>query len=151
MDVMNKLNEFRDSLNIQLIGLPAWERFTNLDVVQSNNMNLMYFSTNYFDYHSESILDYIGEFKRRFETEPNHYGFAGFDISYFMLDALFHYDKNMHRCLKHAPMKMLHGYFRFEKTGKARNMENTYWNILRYKNLEIQKLPDPSFNTKTSN
>jgi hypothetical protein len=142
MDVMNKLNEFRDSLHIQLIGLPSWERFKNLDKVQCNNMNLMYFSTDYYNYHSENTLKFIREFKHRFETEPNNYGFSGFDDAYFILQALFRFDKNLYHCLEHEPVKMLHGYYRFEKTGKARNLENTYWNILRYNNFEIQKLPD---------
>jgi LysM repeat protein len=142
MDVMNKLNEFRDSLHIQLIGMPSWERFKNLDKVQCNNMNLMYFSTYYYNYQSENTLSFVREFKQRFETEPNTYGFAGFDNAYYILQALFRFDNNLYRCLEYAPKEMLHGIYHFEKTGKAKNLENTYWNLLRYNNYEIQKLPD---------
>lgn len=142
MDVMNKLNEFRDSLNIKVIGMPTWDRFNNMDNVQSNNMELMYFSTGFIDYQSQKTLEFVNEFKQRFEMEPDNYGFAGFDITYYMLNALFRFDNNLYRCLEHAPMKVLDGFYRFEKTGKAKNLENTYWNILRYNNYTIQKLPD---------
>ena len=143
MDAMNKLNEFRDSLNIKLIGMPSWERFNNLDIVQSNNMNLMFFSSDFINYESNSTQRFINNFRLQFNTEPNHYGFAGFDITYYMLSGLFHFDKNMNRCLEHAPLKMLHGFYRFERTGKGKNLESIYWNILQYNNYNILKLPDP--------
>jgi len=151
MDVMNKLNEFRDSLNIKVIGMPNWGRFNNLDEVQSNNMELMYFSTNYIDYKSRKTLEFIDAFKQRFEMEPNKYGFAGFDISYYMLRSLFRFDNNLYRCIEHTPMKMLDTYFHFEKTRKAKNLENTYWNILRYNNYEIEELPNPLLPSSLSN
>ena len=151
MDVMNKLNEFRDSLNIKVIGMPTWDRLNNLDEVQSNNMNLMYFSTDFIDYQSQNTQDFIKGFKQQFNTEPNNYGFAGFDITYYTLHSLFRFDKNLIRCLKYAPMKMLRGFYQFEKTGKSKNVENTYWNILQYNNYTIQKLPDPVIPSKLSN
>ncbi|MCF6341890.1 MAG: LysM peptidoglycan-binding domain-containing protein, partial [Bacteroidales bacterium] len=150
MDVMNKLNEFRDSLNIQIIGMPSWERFNNIDNVQANNMNLLYFSTDFIDYNSQNVQQFVHAFRQQFKTEPNNFGFAGFDITYYMLYALFRFDKKLYRCLPKAPMKMLRGFYRMEQTGRARNLENTYWHMLRYNNYNIQKLPDPKWPPKLS-
>lgn len=151
MDVMNRLNEFRDSLNIKVIGMPEWERFNNLDIVQSNNLELLYFSTSHLDYNAQNTMGFIDTFKAEYETEPNEYGFAGYDISLFMLNALFRFDRSISRCLPHLQMKMLSGFYQFANTGHARNMQNTYWNILRYTNYQLHKLPDPVLDPIQSN
>ena len=57
MDVMNRLNEQRDTFDIQLIGMPNWDRFDEIDQYQASNLNLTYFTSSYVDYRQERILE----------------------------------------------------------------------------------------------
>jgi len=143
MDAMNRLNEHRDTFNIRLVGLPQVERFTNLDNTQANNMNLTYFSTNYIDYNSNQTERFIKKFREEYKTEPGIYGFNGFDVTYYFLNALFNLDDRLSKCLEHVPLDLMLTRYKFGKAKGAANYQNTYWNLIRYEGLTKRKLPDP--------
>jgi hypothetical protein len=142
MDAMNRLNELRDTFNIELVGLPLVERFDNLDHIQANNMNLTYFTTTYIDYGSPDVEGFINKFLKHYKTEPDIYGFNGFDITYFFLNALFRLDKNLDNCLEYVPLKLLLSRYEFERDSGGLNYQNSYWNLIRYSGLSRKKLPD---------
>ena len=143
MDAMNRLNEYRDTFNIRLIGLPRVESFNNLDNTQANNMNLTYFSTSYIDYHSTQTERFTIKFREKYKTEPGVYGFSGFDVTYYFLNALFNLDDRLTNCLEHVPLDMMLSRYKFGKREGASNYQNTYWNLITYENLTKKKLPDP--------
>jgi len=142
MDAMNRLNELRDTFNIELVGLPLVERFDNLDHIQANNMNLTYFSTSYIDFGSPEVEQFINKFLKNYKTEPDIYGFNGFDITYFFLNALFSLDNKLDNCLEYVPLKLLLSRYEFEKDSDGLNYQNSYWNLIRYSGLSRKKLPD---------
>ncbi len=142
MDAMNRLNEHRDTFNIRLVGLPLVERFNNLDHTQANNMNLTYFSTTYIDYNSVSARWFIDQFRDRFKTEPGIYGYTGYDVTYYFLNALFNLDHRLTTCLEHVPLTLILSKYQFGKSEGASNYQNTYWNLIRYEGLSKKKLPD---------
>ncbi|HDO27100.1 MAG TPA: LysM peptidoglycan-binding domain-containing protein [Bacteroidetes bacterium] len=143
MDAMNRLNEQRDTFNIQLVGMPDVERFSNLDDRQSNNMNLTWFSSYYLDYNSPETLDFVRAFRENYATDPDVYGFTGYDVTRYFLYALYNLDNRFFDCLQAVPLNLLMTRYRFEKIKDTGNYENSYWNLLRYQNLELIKLPGP--------
>ena len=143
MDVMNRLNEHRDTFDIQLIGIPTWDRFDGIDQVQSSNLNLTYFTPSYIDYKQERIQDVIYKFRERYKTEPGLTGFTGFDVTYYFLSSLFYIDKRFERCISDYSMDMIQNTYQFSETGNYNNYENKGWNILRYHNLKLTKLSLP--------
>lgn len=143
MDAMNRLNEHRDTFNIQLIGLPKIETFSNLDNTQANNMDLTYFSTSYIDYQSTYTNEFIRRFKAEYNTEPGIYGFSGYDVTYFFLSALFNLDDRISECLEHVPLDLILARYKFGKRTGYSNYQNTYWNLIRYDGYSRKKLPDP--------
>jgi hypothetical protein len=143
MDVVNRLNEFRDTFDIQIIGMPVFERLRNLDHIQSNNMSLTYFSTNYVDYNSVAIQDFVYDFRSRYKTDPGIYGFSGFDITYYFVESLVSLDYRMQKCITEHPKQMLLNSYKLQKVPSTGNFENTYWNVIRYRNYQRIKLPDP--------
>ena len=144
MDAMNRLNEFRDTFNIKLIGMPTIEKYNNIDHIQSNNMNLTYFSNTHLNYYSDDIQDFVYKFRSKYHTEPGIYGFSGFDVTYYFLNALFYLDDQLQDCLQHVPLDMLLNRFQFERNGGSENFENTHWNLIRYDHYRKMKLPDPA-------
>ncbi len=148
MDAMNRLNEYRDTFNIQLIGMPDIEGISNFDHRQANNMNLTYFSSYYLDYSSPAVQDFVMAFRQNYATDPDIYGFTGYDVTRYFLHALFYLDKRFSNCLQTVPMNLLMTKYRFDKTDKTGNYVNRYWNIVRYRDYELIKLPDLSFPEK---
>jgi hypothetical protein len=148
MDVMNRLNEFRDTFDIKIIGMPTLERFSNLDHIQANNMNLTYFSTNYINYNDEQVQDFLYEFRERYKTDPGIYGFSGFDITYYFADALVHLGRRMRACFDQYPEDMILNKFEMKKVGSTQNYQNSYWNVIRYEYFTRVKLPDPQITQK---
>ena len=144
MDVMNRLNELRDTFNIRIIGLPNWERINNLDNSQCNDMKLIYLSSIFTDYSLPKVETFNYYFRQKYVTEPGEYAFSGFDVTYFFLYTLFHYDKQFVDCLESLKMDLFQSSYQFKRIENSDNFENTYWNILEYDNFRLIKLPDPS-------
>ena len=142
MDAMNRVNEYRDTFDVQLIGMPDIEGISNFDHRQANNMNLTYFSSYFLDYDSPDVQNFVMAFQQKYATDPNIYGFTGYDVTRYFLHALYYLDKRFSNCLQTVPLKLLMTKYRFEKTSKTGNYVNSYWNILRYRNYELIKLPD---------
>ena len=144
MDVMNRLNETRDTFDIQLIGMPSWDRFDEIDQIQASNLNLAFFTSSYIDYKHESIQDVIYKFRNRYKTEPDILGFTGFDVTYFFLSSLFYIDRRFEKCISDYSLDMIQNSYHFNKTGRHKNYENKGWNTVRYYNLRLKKLKLPN-------
>ena len=142
LDVINRLNECRDTFDIQLLGAPTWERINNLSNVKMNNLNLTYFSSNHINYDSEGTQNFVNTFRNNFSTEPDDYAFSGFDITYYFLSSLYYLGDDFRDCLEHFPMKLLHTKYSYKRIANTDNFENTYWNLLQIKHMTRIKIPD---------
>ena len=148
LDVLNRINESRDTFNVKLIGIPTWERISNLSNSKMNNLNLTYFASSYINYTLPENKYFISTFRKSYGTEPNNYGFSGFDVTYYFLSALFHLDNNLERCLEFYPMTLTQGKYSFARVGNSNNFVNDYWHILQLKKMRIIKLPDAIIETQ---
>jgi len=143
MDAMNRLNLLRDTFHIQMIGLPEWENFNNLNVKQMNNLTLTYPASYFVNYQSKTIQSYQDLFKSTFYTDPDPYGILGFDISYYFMESLFFYGNHMLNCLENNHRIGLSTQFNYAPSQQNPNSyENTYWNLLRIQDLRLFKLND---------
>ena len=142
MDAMNRLNVLRDTFNIKIIGLPAWETVGTLNLYQMNNMEVTYPASYYVDYTSLFYKNFNNEFYRRYATAPNKYGVLGFDITYYFLESVFRYGNHFMRCLPYHKGTGISTHYNFMPVNSNQgNYENTYWNWLRIKNKQLIKLP----------
>ncbi len=141
MDVMNKLNEFRDSLNINIIGLPLWEKFDNLDMVQLNNLKTITPQSEYIDYNNEQVQDFIYEYRTKYFTDPDEYGFIAYDITMYFANASFYYGRSFEQCLRYFQIPGLTTNMKFERAYLGNSsVVNTSWNLIQYYNLKMHKL-----------
>ena len=142
LDVLNRLNESRDTFDIQLVGLPTWERINNLNNIKMNNLNTSYFSSSFIDYELDKNQDFIHEFRTRYNTEPDNYAFSGFDITYYFLSALYYLGDDFNSCIDQFPMELIQGTYNFQRVGNTNNFVNDYWHILQIKRLSKTKIND---------
>lgn len=141
MDVVNKLNEFRDSLNISLIGIPNWARFKNLDLVQINNLNALVPESGFVDYDDYATQEFVKKFMQEYSTDPGKYGFLGYDLSWYFVNAIATYGKDFTKCLPYFKANTLSGELRFRKPFEGNNcFENTHWDVIQYRNLKANKI-----------
>ncbi len=141
MDVMNKLNEFRDSLSISLIGVPLWERLENMDFKQMDNLNTIDFESSFIDYEKYEVQDFIYEYRQQYSTDPGKYGFAGYDITMYFTNALYFHNKSFINCLPYFQSKGLSGNMLFNKSFiDNSSFENINWNIIKHQNLKRKKI-----------
>ena len=137
MDVMNKLNEFRDSLNISLIGMPQWERFENIDFTQMDNLNTITFESTFIDFDDYEVQDFIYKFRQEYSTDPGEYGFAGYDIAWFFGNAINDFGSGMRDCLPASNTEVYSGVMRFKKAFvDLDSYENYHWNIIQYEGFK---------------
>lgn len=147
MDVMNRLNVLADTFNVKMIGVPAWETISNLNDYQMSNLQVTYPSSYYVNNKLPAVQQFDSLFLKNYGTVPRKYGFLGYDITHYFLDALYHYGESMTRCLPDDPQQGLSTKFQFVPSlQNNKSYENKYWNILRIKNMHLNKLPD---STKT--
>lgn len=143
MDVMNRLNVLADTFNIKMIGVPAWETISNLDDYQMSKLDVTYPASFYVNYNSADVQALDSLFVNNFGTVPQKYGFLGYDITHYFLNAMYHYGNQMTKCLPDDPQQGISTRFHFVPSSEDDNSyENKYWNILRISNMHINKLPD---------
>ena len=143
MDVINRLTLLSDTFNIQVMGLPLWERIDNPDYRQLNHLQTLYPASEFFNYKDDTTLLFVNRFKEKYFSDPESYGIQGFDITWFFARTLFDYGKNFTTCLPEIAYKGISTTYRFKQCQQnQKSFENSYWNILQIKNNKLIKLPD---------
>jgi len=143
MDVVNKLNRERDTFDINIVGAPLWEQIRNMEYALLNNLNLTYFTSDFVDLDLPATKQFVYSFKNSFNTEPDRFGFSGFDITLFFVKNLADYDKRFLKCLPVTNSLTFENGFQFEKVKDTdNNYENVMWNILRIDNFKTIRLPE---------
>ncbi len=81
--LLSKINAL-NMANITIMGLPTWENFESIDFSALKNLNILYFTSSYFDITNGQVLAFRKKFLSKYNTEPLPSAFAGFDlVNYF--------------------------------------------------------------------
>ena len=139
LELITRLNEFRDSLQITIFGFPGWYEFSAMETEYLQNLNTHILSDSYIDYSSEDVIRFVNKFRRRFHTEPVNYAFDGFDIGYYFFRALLKYGRNFEKCVPYNKQELIQNTYLFRHK-RDRGFENQHWNLLKYSNYSVLKL-----------
>jgi len=143
LDVLTKLNILRDTFPVTVIGLPDWERFDidKMDIEIYKSLNTHYFSSTFVDYKDRDVNAFLAKYRSLFLSEPENYAFTGFDIGWYFFNALFSFGKDFQECLAYYHPKMIHSGITFRKMDRRDGFENVHWEILKFNNYQLQKVP----------
>jgi len=112
-----------------------------------SKLNVTYPASYFINKYAPKVKDFDSLFVKNYGTVPQKYGFLGYDITNYFLNALYHYGGNMTRCLPDDPQQGISTKFQFVPSSQDdKSYENKYWNILQLKDMHLNKLPD---STKT--
>jgi len=141
-ELLSRLNKLSADYDINVIGLPEWGKFDDLETEPLLNLHLQIFSESYIDYEDENTIEWIKNYREKFKTEPSvkKYAFDGFDIGWYFLNALYNYGREFEQCFDAMDITLIHTKFIFKHT-PGNGYENTYWNICRFEDYTIVKIP----------
>lgn len=86
--LLNVLNKSSRDYNITVYGLDKWTSFGYLDYRYLNNLKVHLPMTQYVNYDSLETEKMVLKYKMMYNTEPNEWGFLGYDIGLFFLGEL---------------------------------------------------------------
>ena len=118
-----------------VIGLPEWNRFSDMETDHLHNLDIHFLSDSYIDYNNDAVKIFVKKYRNTFKTEPDQYAFDGYDIGFYFLSALLHYGKSFERCLPYYNEKLLQTSYEFKKSHPA-GLENQHWNPFIYRNYK---------------
>ena len=95
-------------------------------------MKLHYIDPYWIDYSDPVTVDFIQKFKNTFLTEPDNFGFQGYDVTFFFLNALYDYGRNFEDCLPYMQVDLKQGNYRFEKVSPFGGYMNQGVSVISY-------------------
>jgi hypothetical protein len=141
-ELLSRLNKLLSEYEINAIGLPEWGKFDDLETAPLLNLHLQIFSESYINYDDGNTLNWIKNYRETFKTEPSvdKYAFEGFDLGWYFLNALYNYGKEFEQCFDAMDVSLMHTKFVFKHT-TGNGFENTFWNICKFEDFKIIKVP----------
>jgi LysM repeat protein len=140
-DVLMRLNNLSRFYDITIFGLNEWQRFANIEVEYLHNMELHFASPFFIDYENEDVKQFLRRFREKYRTEPSYYGFQGYDIMFYFLQAMKNYGPDFRECLPIMHTDLLQTDFLFRKSDFRNGFENNGIFIVKYgRDLNIKRL-----------
>ncbi len=118
-------NDFSKS-SITLFGMLTWLRFESIDLKYLNHFNTHFYSSQFVDYESDNVLEFVGAFQEDYYTDPNRTAFLGYDVALFFLTALSTYGENFSQCINEVKVDLLSTGFNFKKQANSNHFQNHY-------------------------
>lgn len=145
MEFVNKINQVADTFNVKMIGIPAWDRFTNLFIDPLVKMNTTFVEQNRINYNDPEVLVFRSQFRNRFGFEPELYAYEGFDIGYFFIESFLRFGNGISDGITHYGKKMLQTQYYFARPLPTDGIENRYWNFGRHADYQYIPLRNTYF------
>jgi ABC-type branched-subunit amino acid transport system substrate-binding protein len=140
LDLLSKLNEWRNDYQMTLFGMPRWDKIEDIEVDYLVNLKSHIVAPDFIDYSDTVTKNFVSSFQERYKTDPDPLAFQGFDVAWYFIHALTGYGKTFEHCLPGFRMKLLQSDFRFSAS-KGNGYENQNWEIYYYENFLLKKAP----------
>ncbi len=140
-EILTRLNDLKDTIDITVVGMPEWDLLDNLETDYLLDLNVYFFSDTYMDHGDPEVEAFVYEFRERFKTQPDQYAFEGYDVASFFAGAMMRFGNDCEKCLPFYQKKLLKTSMKYLPAYPA-GFENVYWNLCRYWNYQIVKVPE---------
>lgn len=131
INLLRTLSNRNDTLRFSLIGLPAWEEMRNLETASITNANIHFVSPYFADYADPATRNFISGYRANYLAEPDELAFAGFDLTWFFMNALMMNGHRITDCITNLQMKSILSKYRYSRQ-QPNGLVNTFWNIYQY-------------------
>ncbi|TFH26719.1 MAG: LysM peptidoglycan-binding domain-containing protein [Bacteroidia bacterium] len=148
------------NFDIELLGSPNWigSDFSSIDYRDYHNLNLIFYSSFWVDYHDPVVDAYLAKYRSHFYNEPTftskkglNYGIAGYDMTLYFLNALRTYGSRFILSLDEYHPELIQGSIHFDRLSRGGGYENA--NITFYQftpdmtihKIDVPELPQPNY------
>ena len=101
------------------------------------DLNVHIASSEYIDYRSESVKQFVRSFYAKYKMYPSRYAFEGFDATYYYLQVLKQYGYRFSAYLPEAKFNSLKAKSCYQKIGIGSGYENKRVFILKYEDYDL--------------
>lgn len=136
-EFLTQLNLTSSKFDVTVYGLDKWKNFENINTEYLHNLNVHITAPSSVDFSEKAEIDYIKSFRSRYHTDPTKYGFLGFDVFYYYLQALSEYGKNFQTHLPEFKFEGVTTSFDYFQTSIESGFENQSTRILRYEDYKL--------------
>ncbi len=149
--------------DIQVSGMPQWNRFRNIDLIYFHNLNISYFTSFYVDYQKPEMLRFIDSFYRIYRTEPYrilprgyNLGVYGYDIMFTFVKGLEEYGENLIYFGEDIQNDPILGPYKFKRISDYGGHVNSYITVVKFDprlnihKVELDERPEQIYRYKRS-
>jgi hypothetical protein len=136
--LLSKLSGMKEDYRISVVGLPEWEKLTNIESIYLIALNANVFMSSYTDTRSEAVKGFIDAYRTKYYDEPLNYALTGFDAGYYFLYVLMNYGRDFEGCLDDVRIPLTQNQYHFERKEDG-GYDNINWNVLQYFDYTLLK------------
>jgi ABC-type branched-subunit amino acid transport system substrate-binding protein len=135
--LLGKINAMRNDYAITVIGVPDWDRFTNLESPYLMNLSAHALTASFVDYSDPATSSFIVRYRERFLDEPQAYAFSGFDIGYFFFGAMMRYGRDFFSQAENYRSRLIQNEMILRRSTPGSGFENQSWRIVKYEDYRM--------------
>jgi len=147
-NVISPLFYLLDQYQIEVAGMPQWNKFRNIDLEYFHKLQMSYFTSFYMDYDKPEMRDFISRFREIYYTEPYRVSPRGYNLSVYGYDlvsafvqAIGEYGKNIIYFTDEMEADPILGPYKFERINDFGGHVNAYISIIKFSpDLNIQQV-----------
>ena len=147
-NVISPLYYLLDEYQIEVAGMPQWNKFRNIDLEYFHKLQMSYFTSFYVDYDKPEMRDFISRFRKIYYTEPYRVSPRGYNLSVYGYDlvsafvqAIGKYGKNIIYFTDEMEADPILGPYKFERINDFGGHVNAYISIIKFSpDLNIQQV-----------
>ncbi|MBN1116990.1 MAG: LysM peptidoglycan-binding domain-containing protein [Bacteroidales bacterium] len=149
-NIISILDFAADKKNIQLFGMPKWQRFNNIRIEQIHKLNTQIYSPYFIDYSKQSTKRFINLCRVKLNSEPystttNGSGFnltyLGYEIGLFFGGSYLSYGAEFINCLNYIKQDLPQAEYSFRYRNNYGFTYNTL-NFIKYTDtFTIERIP----------
>lgn len=139
MNMMRLFDKQKKDYEIHIIGYPAWNEMTDLDVKHIQNLNTVFITSYLIDYEDAFVTNFIHKFRETYNAEPDYWAYQSYDIFSFFIEGLTKFGKDFMHCYEHIDYQPMTTKYLFETTSNT-GYNNLYWNVYTIQDYKIIRL-----------
>lgn len=135
---LRELNMHTRQYRMKIFGIPDWQDYQSIELDYLLNLKVHIFTSDFQDYNSEYVQNFVSRYRTEFKTEPSSYAFRAVETAYYFFKALGYYGSNFYECMDQLNALDDRSPFRFNRPlGKSSGWENDHFTLFRYEDFQM--------------